>query len=118
MRCSLLEPTQVGGDLHRSVTGGYIAIVCSHISLNFICRVRGGLVTFTFKNACLGAWGRLAKSKIYFLVIYPYHIVLKCIQTAGATLACGTGACALVVAAVLEGRTDRVSLNNFFHFKV
>ncbi|VVB02498.1 unnamed protein product [Arabis nemorensis] len=26
---------------------------------------------------------------------------------AGATLACGTGACALVVAAVLEGRTDR-----------
>ena len=26
---------------------------------------------------------------------------------AGATLACGTGACATVVAAVLEGRTDR-----------
>lgn len=27
----------------------------------------------------------------------------------GATLACGTGACAVVVAAVLEGRADRVS---------
>ena len=27
----------------------------------------------------------------------------------GATLACGTGACALVVAAILEGRTERVS---------
>jgi diaminopimelate epimerase len=26
---------------------------------------------------------------------------------AGATLACGTGACATVVAAVLEGRTER-----------
>ena len=26
---------------------------------------------------------------------------------AGATLACGTGACATVVAGVLEGRTDR-----------
>lgn len=29
---------------------------------------------------------------------------------AGATLACGTGACATVVAAVLEGRAGRVSL--------
>lgn len=29
---------------------------------------------------------------------------------AGATLACGTGACAVVVAAVLEGRAGRVSL--------
>ena len=28
-------------------------------------------------------------------------------ERAGATLACGTGACATVVAAVLEGRTDR-----------
>lgn len=27
----------------------------------------------------------------------------------GATLACGTGACAVVVAAVLEGRAGRVS---------
>lgn len=30
-------------------------------------------------------------------------------NTAGATLACGTGACAVVVAAVLEGRAGRVS---------
>lgn len=30
-------------------------------SLNFICRIRGSLVAFTFKNACLGARGRLAK---------------------------------------------------------
>lgn len=29
--------------------------------------------------------------------------------TVGATLACGTGACATVVAAVLEGRAGRVS---------
>lgn len=28
--------------------------------------------------------------------------------TVGATLACGTGACAVVVAAVLEGRAERV----------
>lgn len=28
----------------------------------------------------------------------------------GATLACGTGACATVVAAVLEGRAGRVSV--------
>jgi diaminopimelate epimerase len=34
----------------------------------------------------------------------------------GATLACGTGACAVVVAAVLEGRVDRVCL--FFPFVV
>lgn len=30
-------------------------------------------------------------------------------DTTGATLACGTGACAVVVAAVLEGRAGRVS---------
>lgn len=30
--------------------------------------------------------------------------------TVGATLACGTGACAVVVAAVLEGHAERVSL--------
>jgi diaminopimelate epimerase len=30
------------------------------------------------------------------------------ILTVGATLACGTGACAVVVAAVLEGRAERV----------
>jgi hypothetical protein len=34
----------------------------------------------------------------------------------GATLACGTGACAVVVAAVLEGRANRVCL--FFPFVV
>lgn len=33
----------------------------------------------------------------------------------GATLACGTGACAVVVAAVLEGRAERVSLYVLFH---
>lgn len=31
------------------------------------------------------------------------------LSATGATLACGTGACAVVVAAVLEGRADRVS---------
>ncbi|GJT99177.1 golgin candidate 6 isoform X1 [Tanacetum coccineum] len=31
---------------------------------------------------------------------------------AGATLACGTGACALVVAAILEGRPERAMSNN------
>lgn len=33
---------------------------------------------------------------------------------AGATLACGTGACAVVVAAVLEGRADRVCFFSVF----
>lgn len=32
------------------------------------------------------------------------------ISAVGATLACGTGACAVVVAAVLEGRAERVRL--------
>lgn len=42
--------------------------------------------------------------------------------TVGATLACGTGACAVVVAAVLEGRAERVCLSFlsacllFWHF--
>ena len=30
------------------------------------------------------------------------------LRGSGATLACGTGACAVVVAAVLEGRSERV----------
>jgi diaminopimelate epimerase len=34
--------------------------------------------------------------------------------TVGATLACGTGACAVVVAAVLEGRAERVCPSLFF----
>jgi hypothetical protein len=34
----------------------------------------------------------------------------------GATLACGTGACAVVVAAVLEGRADRVCFIPFVVF--
>ena len=34
----------------------------------------------------------------------------RSVLCAGATLACGTGACAIVVAAVLEGRAGRVSL--------
>lgn len=36
------------------------------------------------------------------------------ILTVGATLACGTGACAVVVAAVLEGRAERVCIFCFF----
>lgn len=39
----------------------------------------------------------------FFVVFSP-----NCLS-AGATLACGTGACATVVAAVLEGRAGRVS---------
>ncbi|RZR80478.1 hypothetical protein BHM03_00006542 [Ensete ventricosum] len=35
-------------------------------------------------------------------------LLWKYLQIAGATLACGTGACAVVVAAVLEGHTERV----------
>ena len=34
--------------------------------------------------------------------------------TVGATLACGTGACAVVVAAVLEGRAERVCVSFLF----
>lgn len=34
---------------------------------------------------------------------------------AGRTLACGTGACALVVAGVLEGRIDRSCRSNAAH---
>ncbi|RCV18786.1 hypothetical protein SETIT_3G331200v2 [Setaria italica] len=37
---------------------------------------------------------------------------------AGATLACGTGACAVVVAAVLEGRAERVCVSFFFLFLI
>lgn len=36
-----------------------------------------------------------------------YAVFFNCLCT-GATLACGTGACATVVAAVLEGRAGRV----------
>jgi len=36
--------------------------------------------------------------------------------TVGATLACGTGACAVVVAAVLEGRAERVCVSFLFLF--
>lgn len=42
--------------------------------------------------------------------------LLRHIAIAGATLACGTGACALVVAAVLEGRIERVSRWQMFLF--
>lgn len=38
--------------------------------------------------------------------------------TVGATLACGTGACAVVVAAVLEGRAERVCLSFLSVFAV
>jgi diaminopimelate epimerase len=34
----------------------------------------------------------------------------------GATLACGTGACAVVVSAVLEGRAERVCVSFLFPF--
>lgn len=36
-------------------------------------------------------------------------LLLEYSTLVGATLACGTGACAVVVAAVLEGRAGRVS---------
>jgi diaminopimelate epimerase len=36
----------------------------------------------------------------------------------GATLACGTGACAVVVAAVLEGRAERVCVSFLFLFLI
>jgi diaminopimelate epimerase len=36
----------------------------------------------------------------------------------GATLACGTGACATVVAAVLEGHAERVSFFSFLDHSV
>lgn len=38
---------------------------------------------------------------------------ITCSVIAGATLACGTGACATVVAAVLEGRAGRVSFTKY-----
>ena len=41
-------------------------------------------------------------------VLSPSHVKMRVWERgAGATLACGTGACALVVAGVLEGRIDR-----------
>ncbi|CAA7389607.1 unnamed protein product [Spirodela intermedia] len=41
-------------------------------------------------------------------VISPSHLKMRVWERgAGATLACGTGACAVVVAAVLEGRSER-----------
>lgn len=43
------------------------------------------------------------------LFLQFYGINLTCFHL-GATLACGTGACAVVVAAVLEGRTERVRI--------
>ncbi|KAL6520995.1 hypothetical protein OROGR_017564 [Orobanche gracilis] len=48
----------------------------------------------------------------FIQVISRSHLKMRFWERgAGATLACGTGACAAVVAAVLEGRTGRVSLN-------
>ncbi|CAM6128688.1 unnamed protein product [Calypogeia fissa] len=44
----------------------------------------------------------------FIQVLSPSHIRMRVWERgAGATLACGTGACALVVAALLEGRTER-----------
>ena len=43
-----------------------------------------------------------------FKVLSRSHVKMRVWERgAGATLACGTGACALVVAGVLEGRIDR-----------
>ena len=41
------------------------------------------------------------------------HVKLCLFGFSGATLACGTGACAVVVAAVLEGRAERVKSTLF-----
>ncbi|CAM6115521.1 unnamed protein product [Calypogeia fissa] len=44
----------------------------------------------------------------FIQVLSPSHIRMRVWERgAGATLACGTGACALVVAAILEGRAER-----------
>jgi hypothetical protein len=45
----------------------------------------------------------------HFVRESSFFVPFNCL-CAGATLACGTGACATVVAAVLEGRAGRVSL--------
>uniref|UniRef100_A0A453JXQ1 Diaminopimelate epimerase n=1 Tax=Aegilops tauschii subsp. strangulata TaxID=200361 RepID=A0A453JXQ1_AEGTS len=42
-----------------------------------------------------------------FLSCSGYYKIKFMTWTVGATLACGTGACAVVVAAVLEGRAER-----------
>ena len=48
--------------------------------------------------------------------IMPLSCSIHMLGCVGATLACGTGACAVVVAAVLEGRAERVSLPlDFFY---
>uniref|UniRef100_A0A7S4F1F8 Diaminopimelate epimerase n=2 Tax=Chrysotila carterae TaxID=13221 RepID=A0A7S4F1F8_CHRCT len=50
-----------------------------------------------------------AKTNVEFVqVLSPTHLKMKVWERgAGPTLACGTGACALLVAAVLEGRAER-----------
>ena len=50
-----------------------------------------------------------AKTNTEFAEVVNRHRVKMRVweRGAGATLACGTGACATVVAAVLEGRTER-----------
>ncbi|KAM7531819.1 hypothetical protein LguiB_035229 [Lonicera macranthoides] len=51
-----------------------------------------------------------ARTNTEFVQIYSRsHLKMRVWERgAGATLACGTGACAVVVAAVLEGRADRI----------
>ncbi|XP_028956991.2 diaminopimelate epimerase, chloroplastic-like isoform X2 [Malus sylvestris] len=50
-----------------------------------------------------------ARTNTEFVQVYtPSHLKMRVWERgAGATLACGTGACAVVVAAVLEGRAER-----------
>lgn len=50
-----------------------------------------------------------ARTNTEFVQVFsPSHLKMRVWERgAGATLACGTGACAVVVAAVLEGRADR-----------
>ncbi|XP_057801438.1 diaminopimelate epimerase, chloroplastic-like isoform X2 [Salvia miltiorrhiza] len=51
-----------------------------------------------------------ARTNTEFVQVFsPSHLKMRVWERgAGATLACGTGACAVVVAAVLEGRADRI----------
>ncbi|KAG6485410.1 hypothetical protein ZIOFF_053947 [Zingiber officinale] len=62
-----------------------------------LTRICSSNLSFTPKNESVGARCSL----------YSRDPWLKYSQFAGATLACGTGACAVVVAAVLEGHTQR-----------
>lgn len=66
-------------------------------------QVRKSIHLVSYYYCYCSCWGKFQGASKF----YMGELMFCC---AGATLACGTGACATVVAAVLEGRAGRVSL--------